>query len=421
MRKGMRKLLEIHKPEELSILCKMFDIKGRMTKNQKIEKIYVQELQGGIPSYRNVLGFVWDGILIEYLRTIGRKVRNHKTDLRLIIWKYWLRGSDPKTDGWTRVYIPQTAGLKEIERTNDASILDYLKRIKREENALKSAETEMRVLKNYVGAMKMFDCIAKLRRTEEQCRKSIIADLEGARSQLYLMSIRESALKRALQHSEKQRELFEEKAVREIAERESALTLMTEEVANQSMIISYLKTDCVSMLETAHRQRKETAIMNDDMEHALMSLSLAESRLEKALEDEERAKSKARKMKNLLHDSYRALDRLWDKYIFAKQRKKNLSTSLCGLVMESQNEKNKTVAKLQRELQEEKNRGQMTYEELTQRRNAILHPPRKKKKGKGGKKKKKDGKGGDGGDKKKGKDKMKKAVKKAKILKKMRR
>ena len=110
----MRKLLEIHKPEELKILCKRFNIHGRLTKNQKIQKIIENELQGGIMSYRNVLGFVWDGILVEYLRTIGRKVRNHKTDLRLIIIKYWLRGSDPKTEGWTRVYIPQTAGLKEI-------------------------------------------------------------------------------------------------------------------------------------------------------------------------------------------------------------------------------------------------------------------------------------------------------------------
>ena len=84
--------------------------------------------------------------------------------------EYWLRGSAPTTDGWTRVYVPKTTGLPEESRTDDKDILVFIQRIKDNERTMKNAEKEMRKTGNYVGAVKLFDGMARLRRTEEQCQ-----------------------------------------------------------------------------------------------------------------------------------------------------------------------------------------------------------------------------------------------------------
>lgn len=80
MRSGMRKLLELHNADELRILCKRFGIEGRLTKNQKIKRIFEKVLTGGEQSYRDCLGLVWEGLLMEYLRSVGRRVRSHTLD-----------------------------------------------------------------------------------------------------------------------------------------------------------------------------------------------------------------------------------------------------------------------------------------------------------------------------------------------------
>lgn len=85
--------------------------------------------------------------------------------------KYWTRASALKTDGWTRVYVPRTAGISEADATDDKCILNFMKRIKDGEITMKNAEKEIRHNGNYVGAVKLFDGMANLRKTEEQCRK----------------------------------------------------------------------------------------------------------------------------------------------------------------------------------------------------------------------------------------------------------
>ena len=85
MRTGMRKLLELHNTEELRILCLHWGIEGRLTKNQKIKRVFETILNGGESSYREALKQIWEGILIEYLRSVGRKVRSHTLDPRVLI------------------------------------------------------------------------------------------------------------------------------------------------------------------------------------------------------------------------------------------------------------------------------------------------------------------------------------------------
>lgn len=59
--------------------------------------------------YRDVLRVMWEGIIIEYWRGIGKAIRHYRHDLRLMVWAYWVREravDESKKEKWEPVYIP---------------------------------------------------------------------------------------------------------------------------------------------------------------------------------------------------------------------------------------------------------------------------------------------------------------------------
>ena len=64
--------------------------------------------------------------LFDYLRTVGKKVRSHTQDPRQYAMTWWKRAEEIESEGFSRVYVPQTAGLKEEETTDDVQILSFL-------------------------------------------------------------------------------------------------------------------------------------------------------------------------------------------------------------------------------------------------------------------------------------------------------
>ena len=73
------------------------------------------------------------GIIIDYLRTVGKKVRSHTQDPRQYAMTWWKRAEEIESEGFSRVYVPQTAGLKEEETTDDVQILSFLNQIRAKE------------------------------------------------------------------------------------------------------------------------------------------------------------------------------------------------------------------------------------------------------------------------------------------------
>lgn len=50
------------------------------------EVVLTDEIQ-----YRRVLRAIWEGIIIEYWRSLGKSIKHYRLDLRRMVWSYWLK------------------------------------------------------------------------------------------------------------------------------------------------------------------------------------------------------------------------------------------------------------------------------------------------------------------------------------------
>ena len=94
MKNGMRALLNLHNEEEMRILVGQLGMHDKRSKATRIQKIFQLHLQQGEKSYTNLLSLIWEGIIIEYLRTVGRTIRSYTQDPRSFVMKYWKRGQE---------------------------------------------------------------------------------------------------------------------------------------------------------------------------------------------------------------------------------------------------------------------------------------------------------------------------------------
>ena len=192
MKTGMKQLLELHNDEELRILCGMLGMREKRTKSTQIAKIFALHLQRGENSYKYVLSLIWEGIIIDYLRTVGKKVRSHTQDPRQYAMTWWKRAEEIEGEGFSRVYVPQTAGLREEETTDDIQIVSFLNQIRAKEKKIKAAENNIRRNASYEGAMNLLKGMVEVRGIESELRKELIRDLEKTRSQMFLSHVREA-------------------------------------------------------------------------------------------------------------------------------------------------------------------------------------------------------------------------------------
>lgn len=121
MRDGMAALLDMHNSDELRFLGQSFDLPDDMTRQERMralkvllqhstthnvccsswinkccspcvwsdllqEVVLTDEIQ-----YRRVLRAIWEGIIIEYWRSLGKSIKHYRLDLRRMVWSYWLK------------------------------------------------------------------------------------------------------------------------------------------------------------------------------------------------------------------------------------------------------------------------------------------------------------------------------------------
>ena len=106
--------------------------------------------------------------------------------------QWWKRAEIVATEGFSRVYIPQTSGLPEEETTDDSQIVTYLNQIRAKETKIKAAEKQIRKKAGYDGAMNLFKGLVEVRKIESELRKELILDLERTRAQMFLSHVREA-------------------------------------------------------------------------------------------------------------------------------------------------------------------------------------------------------------------------------------
>lgn len=415
MKTGMKQLLELHNDEELRILCGMLGMREKRTKSTQIAKIFALHLQRGENSYKYVLSLIWEGIIIDYLRTVGKKVRSHTQDPRQYAMTWWKRAEEIEGEGFSRVYVPQTAGLREEETTDDIQIVSFLNQIRAKEKKIKAAENNIRRNASYEGAMNLLKGMVEVRGIESELRKELIRDLEKTRSQMFLSHVREAGERFKVRNYRGMYEELKEKYAIDLSNQEMELQVFYDIANIESAENTLMKIEYDNMLQVSIKQQWKTDKMRQGMENSRMRMEMMAAKNSTMRKEINNSISEEKRTGGLLRD----LQGVFGEYVQRKQWQtavaKSVSNFFINMATGAEEFRIRYGEATLETRNEEYERMEMTYEEMSQRRTAQLRPSSKKgKKGggkKGGKKGEKTGsadKKSRGGKKKKGKGKKKK-------------
>ena len=420
MKTGMKQLLELHNDEELRILCGMLGMREKRTKSTQIAKIFALHLQRGENSYKYVLSLIWEGIIIDYLRTVGKKVRSHTQDPRQYAMTWWKRAEEIEGEGFSRVYVPQTAGLREEETTDDIQIVSFLNQIRAKEKKIKAAENNIRRNASYEGAMNLLKGMVEVRGIESELRKELIRDLEKTRSQMFLSHVREAGERFKVRNYRGMYEELKEKYAIDLSNQEMELQVFYDIANIESAENTLMKIEYDNMLQVSIKQQWKADKMRQGIENSRMRMEMMAAKNSTMRKEINNSISEEKRTGGLLRD----LQGVFGEYVQRKQWQtavaKSVSNFFINMATGAEEFRIRYGEATLETRNEEYERMEMTYEEMSQRRTAQLRPSSKKGKKGGGKKGggKKGGKKGEktgsadkksrGGKKKKGKGKKKK-------------
>ena len=181
---GLRELLELHNSEELKILCRTLGAtgKGPSSKRANIERIFNSIIKTD-DDYQKVLRSVWDGIIIEYLRGVGKNLMRCKDNLRAAVINHWRRHAVFKVEvkGERPVFVNDTRWRRKgCTSATDAAVEAKLKELQRIEIEWKESERRLRVQADYASVVDYLSKVYNVRRVEEGVRDYLLTSLQKA-------------------------------------------------------------------------------------------------------------------------------------------------------------------------------------------------------------------------------------------------
>jgi hypothetical protein len=164
MREGLKDLLKLHNAEELSTLCETLEVEDYYanSKMANVEYILTNVIGLGDASksssdidaaYSRVWRAIWDGIIIEYLRFIGKNLVKVRDNLRGAVLGHWRRKvivkAEMNIDDGQLVFLkpadPWSRSAEEATTETDEKVLEFLEQLKGAEDDLKTAELNVRL------------------------------------------------------------------------------------------------------------------------------------------------------------------------------------------------------------------------------------------------------------------------------------
>jgi hypothetical protein len=212
MKEGMRSLLLMHNKHELDCLCNALEVEIRGRNAQKINRLFSACLDTEA-DYDRVLSYMWEGTLIEYLRSIGLPIREvKKADPRRTIIEVWRKAEEQRSE-FTDLYIPQIEKVKRAETVEDPKMLMMLGDIKEHEKILLHCEHKIRTEKGFKGVMAYFATLTSLRNVEMDGRRYLMESVDKAEQNLVDQKLGLEKISGHLQELEDQHEEFSHESV----------------------------------------------------------------------------------------------------------------------------------------------------------------------------------------------------------------
>ncbi len=187
MEEGLRNILALHTPVELSSICGCLQLKAQQKAATSIEQIvkYVLKTEDfDLPTIEQVLGFMWEGALWEYLHRIGHPIHSTRVDPRRTVMDVWEKGGLLSNGS---LFVPHFIA-REVKKRNEwvtsPDILQRIEQIRQAQDLAKSAEKKIIADHDYTNILTYFKEMAKLRSLENSVREYLISELEIARSRI---------------------------------------------------------------------------------------------------------------------------------------------------------------------------------------------------------------------------------------------
>lgn len=260
-----------------------------------------------------------------------------------------------------------------------------MNQIKSKETKIKAAEKQIRKNPGYDGAMNLFKGLVEVRQVEKELRKDLILDLERTRAQMFLSHMRERGQRFQHRNFKGMYAELKEKYAQDLANQEMELQVFSDVANIESAENRLMRIEYDKMLGVSIKQQWKTDKMRVGMENARMRMEMMCSQVSSMRQEINLARSTERKTGGLLKD----LQAVFGEYVQRKQWQTAVASSVSkffvNMATGAEDFRIRFGEATVERRNEEYERMEMTYEELTQRRDAILLGKRPASK-KGGKK-----------------------------------
>lgn len=188
MQEGLKNLLHLHTSVELSSICGYLGLKSQQKGATSIEQIlaYASEKEElNEERIRHILNGMWEGVLWEYLHSIGHPVYSMLPDPKLTILKIWQEGGS--LDPNNKSFVPHFVA-REVKKRNEwiqsEDITSRLNQLYLQQEVTKKTERQIVADHDYTNILSFFQSLYKLRNMENSVREYLISELEIARSRV---------------------------------------------------------------------------------------------------------------------------------------------------------------------------------------------------------------------------------------------
>jgi hypothetical protein len=186
MQQGLRDLLSLHTPPELSSICGVLKLSVKEKASTSIKLIIEYASQGGSMKperTQDLLNKCWEGACFEYLKTVGHPAMTMFLDPRETIIKIWRDGGLVGNEDFVPHFVAREV-KKRYEWVTSPDIEEKLVDLRQIQEKVKVTEKEMLTGSDFNYVLAFLKQMHQLRGLETAARDYVIGELEIARSRI---------------------------------------------------------------------------------------------------------------------------------------------------------------------------------------------------------------------------------------------
>jgi len=191
MQVGMKELLSLHTPPELSSICGVLrlSVKEKASTSIKLIIEHASKVPKGSNSkldmdrVKEVLEVMWEGALFEYLKSIGQPSHSMFLDPKETVLKIWREGGLMGTGDFIPHFIAREV-KKRYEWVTSPDVAVKLEKLREMQERTKKAEKHVLTGHDYTNVLDYFKKMSELRTEENSVREYVVGELGIARSRV---------------------------------------------------------------------------------------------------------------------------------------------------------------------------------------------------------------------------------------------